>query len=1150
MEASDSQQILSSLLESPGLIRVQGANTGAKAYILKKWLEQANSFSLLVVCSSEAESEILARDLECLKVTALRLPAWEQSPYSSINPSLKTRLQRVGTLGQIQSAQIIVASSIALCQTTIDPKLFHTFSFVLEMEESVGSREALVQKLIDGGYQRVDPVEDPGTFCVRGDIVDVFPPHLHHPIRIELFDDLVENVRPFNPRSQRTIANPVPMPLRIFPAREVLINSETQGRLRERVKAFADNRDIPRRVRDPVLESIQNGFYPDHSDTWAPFAYDLNCTFIDHLSEKFAFVLNDEAAINQESEQYLSDQCIQEEKLKNAPDQARLIVPGVEKLFQWGSGYEEKLKSRTKLNFDRIRFTDTEGDFYSIQIKENLDLRRAEEGKEKKLKEFFNLWNENQYKIHVFSSTQSQLERMQYLLREDGILNEIDYSVGTLSDGFRWPAEKLVFLTERDLLGKKSIRKSVSKKAFTEDDGSKNWAELQVLSDLKAEDTVVHIDHGIGIYRGLTRLKALGAENDFIQVEYAGKDKLYLPVYRLNTIQKYIGSKETIRLDKLGSSHFEKTKEKVKAAVKTLAINLVELYAKRELQKGVVFSPPDSEYRHFEDLFPFTETPDQLKAIYATLRDLQSGRLMDRLICGDVGFGKTEVAIRAAYLAVMNGKQVAVLVPTTILALQHEESFKQRLGDYPFIIESVSRFKSPREQKAVVERVASGKVDILIGTHRLLSSDVQFGDLGLIIVDEEHRFGVEHKEKLKALSINTHILTLTATPIPRTLHMALAGLREISIMVTPPVDRLPIRTYVSHYNDDSIKQAIEFEISRGGQVFFLHNRVDSIQKVASHLRELVPDARIEVGHGQMADRKLEPVMLGFYKKEFNVLVCTTIIESGLDIPSANTIIINRADKFGLAQLYQLRGRVGRSDQRAYCYLLVSTSGKMTGEARRRLEVIQRFVELGSGFNIASHDLEIRGGGNLLGPQQSGHIAAVGFDLYTELLQEAMTEIKGRPEQDHPPKREPEIKVPFSSFLDDKYIPDVHQRLSIYRRLSATQTNESLQIIEEELLDRYGPVPQEALNLLWIIRFKQLLSNTGIHAMTVGKEKISLVPHRESRLDPSKAVALMARRPRLLQITPESKLIVHLPCHSLSELYFALEEFMKSVCTST
>lgn len=785
--------------------------------------------------------------------------------------------------------------------------------------------------------------------------------------------------------------------------------------------------------------------------------------------------------------------------------------------------YKEKVLT-PQLYFDTLEFaplTATETvPTTRVNILDHIGLAKGSKRHLGHLEQEILKWLQEKKKVILFANTPSQLDRIQFLLKEHSLVPSsegLQIKLGTLSAGFHWPDEKLVVLNESELLGIKKTPRSRTTKQTKEKVTPSDWSGLQALSDLDVGDAVVHIDHGIGRYLGIVRLNLSGAPSDFLQLEYANNDKLYLPVYRLNLIQKYAGSSQTVSLSRLGSQQFQKTKEKVKESVKTLAIDLVQLYAERAIRSGVIFSPRDTVYHEFEASFPFEETPDQLQAIEAVQADLESGKVMDRLVCGDVGYGKTEVAIRAAFRAVNDGKQVAILVPTTLLAQQHEQSFQNRFKDYPILIESFSRFKSPKEQKKILEALQQGKLDIIIGTHRLLSKDVHFQNLGLIIVDEEHRFGVEHKERLKTLKTNTHVLTLTATPIPRTLYMALSGLREISVINTPPIDRLPIRTYLSRYDESLIQRAIEFELSRGGQVFFLHNRVVQIHKVARKLKELVPHAEVIVAHGQMPENELEEAMIAFYQRKANVLVCTAIIESGLDLPSANTLLVERADTLGLSQLYQIRGRVGRGDQRAYCYLLLPEHGNMTSEAKQRLEVIQKFVELGSGFSIASHDLEIRGGGNLLGPQQSGNIAAVGFDLYTELLEEAIREIQGKPSELDERTKEPEIKTPFPAYLSEEFIPDIHHRLSLYRRFSVAKTETEVDQLEAELHDRFGHLPLEAQNLIWMIRLKLLLKQRGIHLLTVGAEKISM------------------------QIG-ETKQVISLVVQSLQELYFSLEKY--------
>jgi transcription-repair coupling factor (superfamily II helicase) len=1168
--------VLRSARELKEPIHVSGATPAARALLAVRFQREFGA-PLVVICPSDDAASDFASDFEALSGAdsprALLFPSWEQSPYSPIAPSIRTRLLRLGVLAALRSEEdlsrtVIVTSIPAAAQATLSRATLGEHSVELKTAASVGSREELVARFIEAGYAQTDPVEDPGTIAVRGDIVDIFPPDRDRPLRVELFGDEIEVIREFDAGTQRAMAEKLDSAC-IPPAREVLVNSKTASGVREQVKARADDLGISRKVRDPLLASVHQGVYPDHCDAWAPFAYPDTETLWEHLSGvRHLVVWDDELTCQQSWDEFAEEQ----KKLSEDAARSGVIAPTFETLFRYPPERDRELRARAALFLDRFEVAGIEqvGDEaldgpaepggepapttrHRVQVRPNTDLTQGSRHSLGDLEPRLKQWMRRKFAVVALASTQSQLERIRYLLQERDIVctsgqpqpGLVTLELGTLSGGFRWAAEGLVILTESEILGTRHVKKQ-RKPRGESGSAAQDWAGLQALSDLSVGDHIVHVDHGIGRYQGLSRLSLSGAPSDFLLIEYANKDKLYLPIYRLNVIQKYVGSGESVVLDKLGSAQFAKTKEKVREAVKKLAVDLVQLYAERKIRPGVVFSPRDAEYREFEAKFPFEETPDQTQAIEHVLKDLESGKVMDRLVCGDVGYGKTEVAIRAAFRAISDGKQVAVLVPTTILAHQHEQSFKARLKDYPVRVESLSRFKSAREQKKIVEDVASGRVDIIIGTHRLLSRDIAFQDLGLVVVDEEHRFGVEHKEKLKTLKLDTHVLTLTATPIPRTLHMALSGLRDITLINTPPVDRLPIRTYVSRFDEALIQKAITFELGRGGQVFFLHNRVQTIHEVAKKVGELIPQARVIVGHGQMGEKQLEEAMVEFYEKRANVLVCTAIIESGLDVPSANTILVNRADALGLAQLYQIRGRVGRGQNRAYAYLMIPAEGAITDDAKRRLEVIQRFVELGSGFSIASHDLEIRGGGDLLGPQQSGHIAAVGFDLFTELLEEAIREIQGRPADVEDSRREPEIKGPFAAFLSEQYVPDVHQRLSLYRRLSASRTEAELLSIEEELRDRYGEIPEEAQNLMWLIRVKQLLKRAGIDSLTVGPQKVSLVPGPASQVDPARVIALVSSRPLEFQLTPDSKLVAKIPTASLRDLSFGLEALFKDL----
>ncbi|MGK5083600.1 transcription-repair coupling factor [Bdellovibrionota bacterium FG-1] len=1175
------ENMIRSLIQLDAPIHVTGSIGPSHAWLVARYAREI-PHPLVVICPNDDLAAEFAADIESLSALVERapllvchFPTWEQSPYSPIAPSLRTRLARIAVLQSLRSEdpaerpRVVVTTIAALGQASLSPEFFARYCITLQKDQSIESREAVISRLIEAGYLRVDTVEDPGTFAVRGDIVDVFPAHHEHPVRIELFGDFIEKIRKFDPASQRAKTGEISS-LSFSPAREILINHETTPLIREQVKVRADDMGMPRASRDPILAGVQPGHYPDHCDAWAPFAYPRPACLWDHLSPDTQVIWNDELTCQQYWDEFFKEQI----RLSAASPQSRVVAPAAEQLFTWSHGLDERVHKSSRLFLDRLEMADlpTIGELdelaitsepkqspvsprHRVAVRNNSDLSSKGKNALGALDPSLKLWQKQGFKTLILASTQSQLERIRFLLEERHFVcrlepelqpSAIHLAIGSLSQGFRWPAEGLVVLTESEILGTRSTKKRRQQSTTESGSAAKNWSGLQALSDLAVGDAIVHVDHGIGRYLGLVRLDLSGAPSDFLLLEYASKDKLYLPIYRLNVIQKYVGAGESVALDRLGTQQFTKAKEKVREAVKRLAVDLIKLYAERKVRPGLRFSPRDSLFREFEASFPFDETPDQLKAIDDVMADLEAGKVSDRLVCGDVGYGKTEVAIRAAFKAVSDGKQVAVLVPTTVLAFQHEQSFKSRLKDYPILVESISRFKTAKEQKTLLTALAEGKIDIIIGTHRLLSKDVRFKDLGLIIVDEEHRFGVEHKEKLKSLKIDTHVLTLTATPIPRTLHMALSGLRDISLINTPPVDRLPIRTYVSKFDEDLITRAIHFELSRGGQVFFLHNRVDSIYPMASRIRELVPTARVGVGHGQMAEGELEDTMVAFYEKRTNVLVCTTIIESGIDLPDANTMIINRADTLGLAQLYQIRGRVGRSQQRAYAYLLIPAENAVTEDAKKRLEVIQRFVELGSGFSIASHDLELRGGGDLLGPQQSGHIATVGFDLYTELLEEAIRELEGQPSHTPDQRREPEIKAPFPAYLSDSYVPDVHQRLSLYRRFSTAENEDQLNGLEEELRDRFGALPPEAQNLMWLIRIKILLKQNGIDTLTVGPERVSLVSGPHSRLDPVRAIALISAHRDQYQLTPDSKFVAKVPTASLRDLFFALERLFREL----
>jgi transcription-repair coupling factor (superfamily II helicase) len=708
---------------------------------------------------------------------------------------------------------------------------------------------------------------------------------------------------------------------------------------------------------------------------------------------------------------------------------------------------------------------------------------------------------------------------------------------GHLNQSFRLPEARLVFVTFDEIFGTRKRQPAIT---------TKNYPShfLTSLSELKQDDYVVHLDHGIGVYRGLRFMKVADLEGEFLHLEYAGGDRMYLPVDRINMVQKYIGGDGAApALDRLGGTAWEKVKARARKSIFAMAEELVQLYALREARAGTAFAAPDNMYKEFEAAFEYEETPDQQRAIDETLNGMQARKPMDRLVCGDVGYGKTEVAMRAAFLAVEGGKQVAVLAPTTILAQQHLQTFRHRFRNHPVRVEMVSRFLTNKEVSQILEDAAKGKVDIVIGTHRLLQKDVEFKDLGLVIVDEEHRFGVVHKERLKKLRQLVDVLSLTATPIPRTLHMSLVGIRDLSIIETPPADRLAIQTYVTRYDESLIRDAILRELERGGQVFFLHNRVETIDRLALKLADLIPEAKMAVAHGQMRPKDLEKVMLDFFENRTQVLVCSAIIESGLDFPNANTIIINRADQFGLAQLYQLRGRVGRSHRHAFAYLLIPGEKAITPDAEKRLRALQEIDGLGGGFKLALHDLEIRGAGNLLGEQQSGQITAVGFELYTEMMENAVKELKG---EEVLPEVDPEIRLSMPVYFPDNYIPDANQRLYFYKRLASLRDAPELEELKEEIKDRFGPYTAVVENLFLVMNLRRVLRQFLVQQISVSEGQVFLLFHPESPVKVEKLLELIHKQKHRFRLSPDGRLSFRPKSQDWAALMDEVAELLRSI----
>ncbi len=1021
----------------------------------------------------------------------VHIPDFDVGPYHQASTDRALTMERLGGLYKFTrptKPRYLVSSINAAVRKTIPPEALDLYSRRLSAGDEV-SNDALRSLFSACGYSEVPVVEDPGTFAIRGDIVDLFPPTEDNPVRLERWGDEISELRSFTAENQRTVRELDYCD--VFPVREEVLDDPAIKMAHRRLNDLADDLNVPSRDVREMIEDLRSGIHFVGIDALLPALYDQTADLFDYLDDEPLIVLVDPDGIVDAAQDLWNNR---ESEYEMAVENGELVFPRdayfrpPESVVETVCGRDRRLELRhvaMQPADDQLAFPlpDEEASF-EFRARPNTDivrLRKEQAGVEqtvRKLAARIDDWKQRYGRIAIACRTQGQAERLIGLLQSYG-QDAVDFPTpidvtepvpppaslvevynAELSAGFRSEVLGLAVIAGGEIFGRKVVTQS--DKSVTE------HAEISHFKDLEIGDHIVHVDFGIGRYCGIAHLDVGGLENDFLHIEYADGDKLYLPVYRLGRVQKYIGSDEQTRLDDLGGTKWEETKEEVKQQIRSIAGDLLKLYAKREMAEGYAFSEPGEVFREFEQAFPFEETPDQARAIQDTLSDMQKTQPMDRLICGDVGFGKTEVALRATMKAVLDGKQVAVLVPTTILCEQHRLTFRDRLEDFGVRIGALSRFRTPSDEREIIEDAASGDLDVVIGTHRLLSEDVDFQDLGLLVVDEEQRFGVKHKEKIKELRANIDVLTLSATPIPRTLQMSLLGIRDLSIIATPPHNRKAVRTHVAKFSAGVIREAIMRELERGGQVFFVHNRVQTIDEMAQHLEEIVPEARIGIGHGQMGESQLEDVMLSYVEGNINVLLCSTIIESGLDIPNANTIIVNEANNFGLSQLYQLRGRVGRSDERAYAYLLVPRNKKLGKKAEKRLEVIQTHSDLGSGFHVSTYDLEIRGAGHLLGEDQSGHVTAVGLDMYTELLEEALNDLRDRDVEED---LEPEVNIPVEAFIPDDYIEATKLRLTFYKRFSLASSQEELVQIFDEMADRFGHAPQPVRNLRDVVGIK-------------------------------------------------------------------------------
>ena len=1110
-ELIEYEELNRQLEQGRGPVQVSGCMDSQKVHLIQETVPTA-SWKLVVTYDDSRAREIY-EDFGCFRRDVWLYPAKDLLFYSAdIHGNLITR-QRLQVLRHLMedATGIVVTTLDGLMDRLLPLWQLKNQIMTVKMGQELDLNQ-WKERLTRMGYERTGQVDGMGQFSIRGGIVDIFPLTEEQPIRIELWDTEVDSIRTFDLESQRSIEQLEET--EIYPASELVLTEDQRKegaeRIRKEAKASVEN--LRRQmlteeahrlqgIAQELAEGIQEGLKVAGLDACLSYFSKETVSFLNYFKEDNCMIILDEPArlrekgeaVEMEFRESMSHRL---EKGYLLPGQTNLLYTVKELLAQaqrgntlYLTGLEQKLpglmvNGQYRLN---VKNVNSYQNSFELLIK---DLQR---------------WKREKYRVILLSGSRTRSSRLAGDLREYGLSafcpdseerqvqpGEILVVYGNLHRGFEYPQIKFVVITEGDMFGTEKKKRKRKKSSY---EGQK----IQSFSELSVGDYVVHEDHGLGIYRGIEKIERDKVIKDYLKIEYANGGNLYLPATRLDGIQKYAGAEaKTPKLNKLGGEQWKRTRSRVKSAVKEIARDLVELYAARQQTAGFQYGPDTVWQKEFEELFPYEETEDQEAAIEAAKRDMESRKIMDRLICGDVGYGKTEIALRAAFKAVQESKQVVYLVPTTILAQQHYNTFLQRMKDFPIRVDLLSRFCTPAQVKKTLTDLQKGLVDIVIGTHRVLSKDVKFKDLGLLIIDEEQRFGVTHKEKIKKLKENVDVLTLTATPIPRTLHMSLVGIRDMSVLEEPPVDRLPIQTYVMEYNDEMVREAINRELARNGQVYYVYNRVKGIDEVAAHIQELSGDAVVVYAHGQMQERQLEKIMYDFVNGEIDVLVSTTIIETGLDIPNANTMIIHDADRMGLSQLYQLRGRVGRSNRTSYAFLMYRRDKLLREEAEKRLQAIREFTELGSGIKIAMRDLEIRGAGNVLGAEQHGHMEAVGYDLYCKLLNQAVQALQGRRSEEE--EFETVVECDIDAYIPSTYIRNEYQKLDIYKRISSIENEEEHMDMQDELMDRFGDIPRPVDNLLVVASLKALAHRAYVTEVKVNRQEVRLTMYQNARLD--------------------------------------------------
>ena len=1095
---------------------LRGLHGASVAYLLSSLASDFPNTSFLVVLPSHQEAEKIVQDIPAYGFEdALFFPEWQNFFYEGISPTKEIVAERMTCLGQLLDGRCttIVTSIKALMHRIAPKSVLSAFFETLRVGDETAPDE-IVALLLRGGYQRVSLVEVKGEFARRGDILDVYPLIADNPIRIDFWGDKIDAIRTFDLSSQRSIADLQSVVL--SPMREVILTPDALTLWKARAEELVETNPSPkyRNVIHEITQRLEDGTDLEGVESLLPMLYPNPSLLTDYLSTSTIIILVEPAWVIREGKRTIDQaKALCERKL----EQDRFIAPSNETF----APFESVITALQRYPLIRTSLARPEPASGERIVEIDFGMRPpgVHRGNIQMVMDQVKEWMDEGYLVNIFCDNSAGANRLREILAGRNLLTaQTAVEIGSISEGFLNKEHKFVVISDDAVFDRENRRRRRT--------DFKEGTPILNLIDLKEGDYVVHVSHGIAIYAGIRRLDIDGKPQDFLVLKYAGGDILYVPTHQIDLVQKYIGGDDEgkgPRLDKLGGTSWQQAKSRVKASIEQMAEELLQLCAIREAQEGYVFSPDTPWHREFEAMFPYEETPDQLQAIEEVKEDMERSRPMDRLICGDVGYGKTEVALRAVFKAVMDGKQAAVLVPTTVLALQHFNTFQKRFESFPVSVEMLTRFRVNKEAKMVKVGLEKGTVDIVIGTHSLLSDSLKFHDLGLLVIDEEHRFGVKHKEKIKQIKQVIDVITLTATPIPRTLHMSLIGIRDFSVINTPPENRLPIETYVMEYNPDVVRDAILCEMERGGQVFFVHNRVQSIASIATAVQNLVPQARVSVAHGQMSERQLEKVMIDFVNHKSDVLVCTMIIESGLDIPNVNTILINRADALGLAQLYQLRGRVGRARYQAYGYLFYPQGRAITEHAQKRLRVIEEFTDLGSGFKIALRDLEIRGTGNILGHQQHGHIAAVGYDMYCKLLEETVRKLKGEKIEEPVETR---ISLPVEAYLPNEYVPDSRQKVSLYKKIAALKTEANRKSLSEEIVDRYGKIPEPVEMLLEIAELKQLCQTLGVDSIISGGDNVKIaLDDTKSKIDPSKLVQVI-QGDRRLSLSPPGRLMVN------------------------